>query len=87
MQRVEAALLPRIRCWWRPVTCVWLSLAVLVNGVVLPVWHFAWAGELATDLSALSMLIAAVVAAFGVREWGKAKGNEAVGAGQRPPDA
>lgn len=74
-RKCELHALERIRRWWRPVTCVWLSLTVLVNGVVLPVWHFLRSGELSTDLVALSALISAVVAAFAVREWGKVKGT------------
>lgn len=76
LKELEAAVLCAVRKWWRPLTCVWMSLTMLVHGVVLPFWHFLTSGELATDLVALSTLVTAITAAFAVREWGKARGND-----------
>ena len=59
-----------IRKWWRPLTCVWISASVLVNGVWLPLKSGTPA-----DMVALAGLITAVTAAFAVREWGKIKGT------------
>lgn len=59
-----------IRKAWRPLTCVWISGCVFVNGVYLPYVK----GEPA-DMVALAGLITAVTAAFAVREWGKMKGT------------
>jgi hypothetical protein len=73
---LEEKLLPKVRVWWRPLTCIWMSLTMLAHGVVLPVWHYASTGRLDTDLVALTALVSAITAALGVREWGKAKGND-----------
>lgn len=59
-----------IRKWWRPLTCVWISASVFVNGVYLPL-----ASKTPADMVALAALITAVTAAFAVREWGKIKGS------------
>ena len=66
----EAVALCVIRKWWRPFTCIWIALTMAVHGVVLPL-----TGK-DTDLTDLSLLVSAIVAAFAVREWGKMKGNE-----------
>jgi len=55
--------------WWRPLTCVWISGAMLVHGVVLPLITRT------TDTASLAALITATAAAFAVREWGKIKGT------------
>ncbi len=59
-----------IRKWWRPLTCVWISASVFVNGVFLPIYS-----QTPADMTALAALITAVTAAFAVREWGKIKGT------------
>lgn len=59
-----------IRKWWRPLTCVWISASVFVNGVYLPL-----ISKTPADMVALAALITAVTAAFAVREWGKIKGS------------
>lgn len=76
LKALEASALAAIRKWWRPATCLWLSLTMLVHGVVLPLWRFFRTGELSTDLLALSALVTSITAAFAVREWGKAHGND-----------
>ena len=63
-----------IRKWWRPVTCIWISLTMLVNGVFLPMARWWQTGEANTDLMALAALVTAIAGAFAVREWGKIKG-------------
>lgn len=73
LQRINTFLnipLCFIRKWWRPLTCVWISASVLVNGVWLPLKSGTPA-----DMVALAGLITAVTAAFAVREWGKIKGT------------
>lgn len=72
----EAVALCVIRKWWRPVTCLWMSGTMAVHGVIVPVVQLFRGEEINTDLTALSALVAAVTAAFAVREWGKIKGNE-----------
>ena len=59
-----------IRKWWRPLTCVWISASVFVNGVYLPI-----KSNTPADMVALAALITTVTAAFAVREWGKIKGS------------
>lgn len=59
-----------VRKWWRPLSCVWISASVFVNGVYLPL-HL----NQPADMVALAGLITAVTAAFAVREWGKIKGT------------
>jgi hypothetical protein len=54
---------------WRPLTCLWISASVFVNGVYIPLMKNEPA-----DMVALAALITAVTAAFAVREWGKVKG-------------
>lgn len=58
-----------VRKWWRPITALWFSGAVFVNGIWLPL-----ATSTPADLMALSALVTAVTASFAVREWGKVKG-------------
>lgn len=72
----EATVLCVIRKWWRPVTCLWMSGTMAVHGVVVPMVQLSQGKEINTDLTALSALVAAITAAFAVREWGKIKGNE-----------
>lgn len=60
-----------IRKWWRPTTTVIMPLTLFVNGVYLPV-----VTKTPAELTGLSLLVGAIVGAFAVREWGKAKGNE-----------
>jgi len=73
----EAALCV-IRKWWRPITCVWISLTMLANGVFLPMARWWQTGDVATDLLALAALVTSIAGAFAVREWGKIKGAEDV---------
>lgn len=70
----QEAALCAIRKWWRPVTCVWISLTMLVNGVFLPMARWWQTGEVNTDLMSLAALVTAIAGAFAVREWGKVKG-------------
>lgn len=65
-----------IRTWWRPLTCVWLSATMLVHGVFIPLFSLFVFKKTDTDLNALSLLVGATAAAFAVREWGKAQGND-----------
>lgn len=60
-----------IRTWWRPVACIGIAGAVIVHGIVIPLLT-----RTSTDLTGLAALVTAVAAAFAVREWGKAQGNE-----------
>lgn len=59
-----------LRKWWRPITCLWISASVFVNGVYLP-----FVNNEPADMVSLATLITAVTAAFAVREWGKVKGT------------
>jgi len=76
----EKAALCIIRKWWRPVTCVWLSLTMAAHGFVLPMYALLAHGDTMTDLSGLSMLVTAIAAAFAVRTYEKTKGLAADGA-------
>ena len=71
----SSVLLQTVRSWWRPLTCVWISLTVLTNGVVIPLYNMIEKTGTATDMTALSLLVTAVTGSFAVREWGKTKGN------------
>lgn len=64
-----------IRTWWRPASCVFIAGTLLVHGIIVPIYNMLYQGE-ATDLTGLSLLVTSIAAAFAVREWGKAKGNE-----------
>lgn len=76
LEKGENIILCRFRKWWRPVTCIWLSGTMLVNGVVVPLVQLIRTGNGQVDLLALSALVTAIVAAFAVREWGKVKEKE-----------
>jgi len=76
VKKVEGAILSTIRKWWRPATCLWMSMTMLFHGVVLPALHYFRGGGLDTDLMALAALVTSVTAAFAVREWGKTHGND-----------
>lgn len=65
--RIPATIITKL---WRPLTCAWISAAVFVNGVYLPLQSGTPA-----DMVALAGLVTAVTAAFAVREWGKVKGT------------
>lgn len=71
--RVQEALLCLVRKWWRPVTCIWISLTMFVNGVFLPAARWWQTGSTDTDLMGLSALVTATAGAFAVREWGKVR--------------
>lgn len=74
LEHGEDIILNRFRKWWRPVTCIWLSGTLLVNGVVVPLVQLLRTGNGEVDLAALSLLVTSIVAAFAVREWGLIKG-------------
>ena len=73
---IEAAALCIIRKWWRPVTCIWISLAMAMHGFVIPLVRLIQGKDIDTDLASLAALVSAVAAAFAVREWGKVKAME-----------
>lgn len=77
LNRAMDIALCAIRKWWRPLTCLWIAGTMAVHGVILPVLVFARSGQLATDLTGLSLLVTATAGAFAVREWGKIKGSAA----------
>lgn len=73
---LENKLISKIRKWWRPLTCFSIFLTMTINGAIAPSVQLIQTGTTTIDLSGLSLLVGAVAAAFAVREWGKAKGNE-----------
>ena len=72
--KVEQRVLCFVRRWWRPVTCVWLSLSVLVNGIIVPMVQLVRTGDGRIDLMALAALVTAIAGAFAVRTYEKVKG-------------
>ena len=68
---VEAAILERIRVWWRPVTCIGIAVAVFVNAVFLPLMR-----KEPISLTDLAATIASCSTIFAVREWGKINGAD-----------
>lgn len=70
IQSVLEFILHFLRKWWRPVTCMWISGSVFVNGIYIPL-----KSGVPADMIALSALITAAVAAFAVREFAKVKGT------------
>ena len=68
---VEAAILERIRVWWRPVTCIGIAVAVFVNAVILPFLR-----KEPISLTDLAATIASCATIFAVREWGKINGAD-----------
>lgn len=65
----QNAALCLVRKWWRPFSCIGLAASVWVNLVLIP-W---WSGK-PIEFDKASAFVAAVVAAFAVREWGKVRG-------------
>lgn len=72
--KLEQRVLNLIRCWWRPLTCTWISLSVLVNGAVVPLVQLFRTGDGRIDLMSLAALVTAVAGAFAVRTYEKVKG-------------
>lgn len=70
INRVQIVALDTIRQWWRPITCIGIAGAMIMNGIVLPIITSEY-----PDLTGLSALVASAAAAFAVREWGKTKGS------------
>ena len=68
---VEAAILERIRVWWRPVTCIGIAVAVFVNAVILPLLR-----KEPISLTDLAATIASCATIFAVRESGKINGAD-----------
>ena len=71
IKQLEAALLERVRIWWRPVTCIGIAAGVIVNAVVLPIMS-----NEPISLTDLAATIAACSTIFAVREWGKINGAD-----------
>lgn len=71
IKELEAALLERVRVWWRPVTCVGIAVGVIVNAVILPMIT-----KSPISLTDLAATIAACSTIFAVREWGKINGAD-----------
>lgn len=57
-----------VRKWWRPMTQLGIGAALLVNGVVIPL--YTWT---VPDMTAMAAYVAAATAAFGVRAYEKVK--------------
>lgn len=66
----QEALRCAITKWWRPFTCLGFVATIWTQGVFLPL-----VSRQAPDLTGLAALVTSVVAAFAVREWGKARGT------------
>lgn len=60
-----------IQKWWRPLTQLGLVGTIWVQGVILPIMTKTF-----PDLMGLSALVTAIVAAFAVRTYEKAKGMD-----------
>lgn len=71
VKELEAAMLERVRVWWRPVTCVGIAVGVIVNAVVLPMTT-----KSSISLTDLAATIASCATIFAVREWGKINGAD-----------
>jgi len=71
IKELEAALLERVRVWWRPVTCIGIAVGVIVNAVVLPMIT-----KSPISLTDLAATIASCATIFAVREWGKINGAD-----------
>lgn len=71
LKELEAAMLERVRVWWRPVTCVGIAVGVIVNAVVLPMIT-----KSPISLTDLAATIASCATIFAVREWGKINGAD-----------
>jgi hypothetical protein len=71
VKELEAAMLERVRVWWRPVTCVGIAVGVIVNAVVLPMIT-----KSPISLTDLAATIASCATIFAVREWGKINGAD-----------
>jgi len=69
LNTLQGALRCAITKWWRPFTCLGFVATIWVHGVVLPLMN-----RKSPDLVGLAALVTATVAAFAVREWGKAQG-------------
>lgn len=67
---IQSAALHLVQKWWRPACCLGFVAALFVHGVWLPV-----STQKPADLTGLSTLIAAITAAFAVREVGKRWGT------------
>jgi hypothetical protein len=70
LMRVQDVALCICRKWWRPLTCLGLLASAWVNLVVIP-----WLQRKPIEFDKAALFVTALVAAFAVREWGKAKGS------------
>jgi hypothetical protein len=68
--RVQETALCFVRKWWRPLICVGFLASVWVNLVIIP-----WRKGEPIEFDKAAAFVTAIVAAFAVREWGKAKGT------------
>jgi hypothetical protein len=67
----EQKIRAKIRVWWRPVSCIGISIGVCVNAVYLPLSS----GEPLEPMG-FAAIITACSTAFAVREWGKIRGSD-----------
>ena len=73
LQKIQAAqevALCFVRKWWRPVTQIGIGGALIVNGIIIPI--YTWT---VPDMTAMAAYVAAATAAFGVRAYEKVKGT------------
>lgn len=68
-RRLERRVLELIRTWWRPISCLSLAAAAVVNLVALPIIR-----REIPNLAEAAAFVAALTAAFGVRAFEKWKG-------------
>lgn len=66
LTRLQACALETIRRWWRPLSCVGIAGGAIVNLVVIPLVNWE-----VPNMAEAAAYVAAMTAAFAVREVGK----------------
>lgn len=59
-----------VRKWWRPVGCIGIAGGALVNLIVIPLWTWT-----VPNMAEAAAYVAAMTAAFAIREVGKKWGT------------
>lgn len=70
LSRIQATVLELIRRWWRPISCVGIAGGAIVNLVVIPLTTWT-----VPNMAEAAAYVAAMTAAFAIREVGKKWGT------------
>lgn len=75
MNKIVTSFIENLKALWRPLSGVAIGGILIVHGMIIPLYLLLCKNQFFSDLTGLAALITASGIPFGIREWGKLKGN------------